>query len=568
MTQDEKITEAQTALLEGDLRRAEYLYQEALHDKKNILCALDGLGVLNCRRGDSARGIQYFEEALQFLRKESESNPNGEATLLFHLGLAFRMLGNQNEALHVFGQAVKLSSEMPDLLLNLGQIHFELEQFNEAIRWFRQLSVIQPDNASAWLTLGYILSNESQYSEAVDALLTAERLDSASPEICFHLAEALRKAERYKDSLPYYQKMLQVAADYPQAVTGYGKSLLALGYLEDGWDAIEFRLVSTFGTWERHHLETWKNETENAPKRVLAYSEEGIAAELMFASCLPDLINSVDECVVECEESLHNLFKRSFPRATFVPLTPENVEADKNSWGINLDAQIAFGSLPRYFRRQKEDFPLRKAYLVPDKDRVEKWLNRLAMTGDAKKIGVLWQGNWSAESAKQTALPTEELRKLVQKHRDAAWVSLQHGSKQKEFGANRSELAPRIFAEAFQYDLDNMAALITALDLVITPPGYVAHLAGALGVRTWLLLPEGSDWRWNIASESGGTVWHPSMQIYRQTFGQNWSEVFSQLGNDLDKFLTKYRPPEEVTIISPITLAFPEQYTIEKRKVA
>ncbi|GHT19555.1 hypothetical protein FACS1894189_8410 [Planctomycetales bacterium] len=87
MTQDEKITEAQTALLDGDLLRAEKLYREALLNEKNTLCALDGLGVLNCRRGDSAQGIQYFEEALQILHKESEPNPNGEATLLFHLGL-------------------------------------------------------------------------------------------------------------------------------------------------------------------------------------------------------------------------------------------------------------------------------------------------------------------------------------------------------------------------------------------------------------------------------------------------------------------------------------------------
>jgi ADP-heptose:LPS heptosyltransferase len=124
---------------------------------------------------------------------------------------------------------------------------------------------------------------------------------------------------------------------------------------------------------------------------------------------------------------------------------------------------------------------------------------------------------------------------------------------------------PRIFPEAFRYDLDSMAALLSALDLVITPPGYVAHLAGALGVRTWLLVPAGADWRHSIDVTSGlRSVWHPTVNMYRQAKEQSWQHFFAALEDDLVKFLTTHRPPEEL----PVTLNFIERKMIAPAKAA
>jgi hypothetical protein len=358
--------------------------------------------------------------------------------------------------------------------------------------------------------------------------------------------------------------MLEVGTDYPQAVHGYGKSLLALGNLEQGWEAMEFRFLSSLGNWERHKLENWSPDAHT--DHVLAYSEEGIGAELMFASCLPDLINSVDHCVIECESSLHSLFRRSFPRADFVPLADDYVLPEGNPWKIPLDAQIAFGSLPRHFRQSIDDFPMRKAYLVPEKDRVARWQTRLSSLGDAKKIGILWNGIWTGETPKQTSLPLQEVRNMMTRQQGATWINLQHGSHQNDVNQPRSiGVVPQLFPEAFKYDLDAMAALLVALDLVITPPGYVAHLAGALGVKTWLLVPEGADWRHTIdmASEPR-SVWHPSIKMYRQTKGQTWQHFFATLEDDLVKFLTTYRPPEEM----PATLNFIERKTLAIPKAA
>ncbi|MDR0870087.1 MAG: tetratricopeptide repeat protein, partial [Planctomycetaceae bacterium] len=326
MTHNEKIEKAQNALINGDTIVAEEIYQEILREDAGNLCALDGLGIIRCQNNEPASGIEYFNEALHRLRKENAPNPRSEASLFFHLGLAYRSLGNRDEALKVLSAADRLSPDEPDLLLNLGQVYYETGQVNEAVGYFQHLTEVQTDNVSTWLTLGYILFQQEQYNEAAECLKTAELLDSESPEICLYLAESLRKAERFEESVPHYQKMLQVGADYPQAVHGFGKTLLALGHFADGWDAMEFRFASSLGTWERHQLPNWSPELNTQPQRVLAYSEEGLSAEVMFASCLPDLINNVEHCVVECDPALHHLFKRSFPRAEIVPLTSVNID--------------------------------------------------------------------------------------------------------------------------------------------------------------------------------------------------------------------------------------------------
>ena len=564
MTRDEKNNEAHAALLQGDYAYSEQLYRQVLHEEPENLRSLDGLGVLLCRKGETEEGIALFTTALHYLAQDSQPNTQWEAAILFHLGLAYRTQGLPHEARRVFIEAATVHTPHAyDLILNLGQVHFELEQYEQAAEWFEELTQIKHDDASAWLTLGFIYSNMDRHSEAANALRIAESLEPASPEICFYLAESLRKDERYEESLPYYQRILPVGAEYPQAIHGYSKSLLALGNLEDGWDAMEFRFAAAIGSWERHDLPNWTLHelgTARTAARVLAYSEEGIGAELMFASCLPDLINSVEHCVVECESSLHSLFRRSFPRADFVPLADDYVRIEGNPWGIPLDAQIAFGSLPRHFRRNINDFPLRKAFLVPDRELVTGWSTRLAGLGDAKRIGILWSGTWTDETEKQRSLPLPELRSMMNRHTDAAWICLQHGSQQKSMNQQRGlGVSPRIFPEAFRYDLDNMAALLTALDLVITPPGYVAHLAGALGVRTWLLVPAGADWRHSIDVASGSrSVWHPAIKMYRQAKGQTWQNFFATLEDDLAQFLKTYLPPEEM----PATLNFIERRTI------
>ena len=467
------------------------------------------------------------------------------ANLRFQEGIALRDRNQKEEAAECFAEAVVLAPSNTEYLLTLGQLEFELDRLPEAVLCFEKLTRLEPKNASAWLTLGFIRFRLEQFQEAVSPLSEAVYLDPSSADATFYLAESLRIVERYEESIPFYQRLLPVGAERPHGVYGYALSLLALGRLEEGWEAFEFRMVSKIGTWQQHNLLNWDG-TPDPAKTVLAYSEEGIAADIMFASCLPDLAQSVGRCVVECDESLHSLFGRSFQEITFSSLSTQPLVSSKGfddplfemKYDPNprhplseagIDEQVALGSLPRFFRKNREKFPKTDAFLVPDPVISAKWGERLAQNGPLPKVGVLWQGTFTGESDAQRTVPVDLFRSLLSKpHID--WISLQQGSRQADVRKIRSDWRLRIdeYPEAFKYgNMEELAGLLSNLNLVISPPGYVANLAAALGVETWLVVPYPADWRWTLQDET--TPWFPKMRLFKQHRSESLQEVFVRM---------------------------------------
>lgn len=512
------------------------------------------------------------------------------ARLRFEEGNTLLEKGRKEDAAECFAEAVTLAPSNTKYLLRLGQVEFESGRLEESALCFEKLARLDPQNPSIWLTLGYIRFQLGHYAEAVLPLSEASMLDPLSVDGTLYLAESLRKLERFEESLPLYQKLLEVGFDRPQAVYGYGLALLALGHFEQGWEAFEFRRLTQPGTWQQHVLEDWNGEV-TPHLSLFAYSEENIASDLMYASCLPDLaraFGSNGSCVVECQTTLHTLFSRSFPELQFVSPDSQHSETPQPQTVHDLplesetrQKQVAFGSLPRFFRPNPQSFPqTTSGYLKADPALREKWVTALepklpsaTIPGTTRpmnsreiarqkmkhnaaakstipplKVGILWQGTWTAEREEQRTLPLELLRPLLSLGRTPSrktiqWTSLQGGSASAALphlrAAGNVEIAH--FPQLFQsHSLEELAALVSVLDLVITPPGYLANLAGALGVRTWCIAPAPADWRWFLVSgspEEESSLWFPSMRIFRQKNNQPFTEVFAQVQRELDRIL-------------------------------
>ena len=468
------------------------------------------------------------------------------ANLRFKEGLVLQEQNQKQEAAECFAEAVVLAPSNTEYLLALGQLEFELDRLPEAALCFEKLTRINPRDASAWLTLGFIKFRLEQFQNAIFPLSEAVYLDPASADATFYLAESLRLVERYEESIPLYQRLLPVGSQRPHGVYGYALSLLALGRLEEGWEAFEFRMVSKIGTWQQHNLLNWDGMPDSA-KTVLAYSEEGIAADILFASCLPDLAQSVGRCVVECDESLHSLFARSFPEIAFSPLSAQPLVSSQGFADplfetkydpkprhplseAGIGEQVALGSLPRFFRKNLAAFPKHDAFLVADPEISAKWGKTLAQKSPLPKIGALWQGTFTGESDIQRTVPVDLFRTLLSK-RHVDWISLQQGSRQADVRKIRSDWRLKIdeYPEVFQYgQTEELAGLLSNLDLVISPPGYIANLAAALGVETWLIVPYPADWRWTLQDET--TPWFPKMRLFKQNCDESLQEVVRTVG--------------------------------------
>ncbi|MDP2706716.1 MAG: glycosyltransferase, partial [Burkholderiales bacterium] len=191
--------------------------------------------------------------------------------------------------------------------------------------------------------------------------------------------------------------------------------------------------------------------------------------------------------------------------------------------------QIAMGSLPQYLRRSLADFPRHRGYLKADPERVQVWHERLAALGPGLKVGISWQGGTHKTRRPMRSIPLAQWAPLLQSA-GVQYVSLQYTECSGEIAAVEAATGVRIADwREVRDDLEHTAALITALDLVISVCTAVIHLGGALGKPVWVLAPYSPEWRYGIAGD--GMPWYPSVKMFRQLRYGEWQPVIERVAH-------------------------------------
>lgn len=232
----------------------------------------------------------------------------------------------------------------------------------------------------------------------------------------------------------------------------------------------------------------------------------------MFASCLPDVLAVADACIVECDARLAPLFARSFPSA----LIRGGRKSDDSGW-LNAfprcDFETPIGSLPRYVRGNVSAFPSRPSYLVADPARVTAWRARLHTPGKLN-VGFAWSGGMLRTRQWLRSIPIEEWEDLLRLP-DCRFVALQHGREADELRLLPPDVAYDVVDLcACSADLDELAAVVTALDLIVSVPNTLVHMAGALGTPAWVILPTAPEWRYSLHHD--GMPWYASVRSIRR----------------------------------------------------
>jgi hypothetical protein len=245
----------------------------------------------------------------------------------------------------------------------------------------------------------------------------------------------------------------------------------------------------------------------------------------MFASCVPDLVARGIDCVIECDVRLAELFARSFPAAKVHGAARDG----DRRWLADyprIEVQCAIGSLPRLLRRSRADFPPRNAYLQADPQRGARWCARLARDTAGRSVGIAWRGGSASTRGDLRSVPLSALAPLF------AIARLTFVNLQRDAGNAIEEMTTTYGAHVLNYaealtDVEETAALLNALDYIITVDNSVAHLAGALGCPTWIMLAHSADWRWLRAQ--AGCPWYPSATLWRQSAPGDWAGVVTRL---------------------------------------
>ena len=269
----------------------------------------------------------------------------------------------------------------------------------------------------------------------------------------------------------------------------------------------------------------------------MVYAEQGVGDEIMYSSCIPDLLGqSPKRLLLECDPRLEPLFARSFPDV-YVPGKKRDLDL---SWAQEqgpLDYSLPIGSLPKFFRNHVADFPSRDSFLVPDPKLIEKWTQRLTRFGGKLNIGISWYHGQRTSSARKAFIPLPDWEPLLSM--DACFINLQYGDTSEDI----AEISKKPDIQIHDWedndplqDLDNQAALISALDLVITIDNTTTHMAGAVSTPTWVLLEYVPDWRWPEAFGNSPPLYH-SVRLFRQKQLFDWNHVLQEVEQSLKDFL-------------------------------
>lgn len=311
------------------------------------------------------------------------------------------------------------------------------------------------------------------------------------------------------------------AVDFELAICALGE-----GDYAAGWLLYEARLSRTKESPRRPYtFPDWDGTPLAANSALLIIGEQGLGDEIMFSSCYGDAIERAKHCVIECEPRLARLFARSFPDARIVG-QPRHSANPAIASSREIACQVHAGSLPRFFRRTTDAFPVHSGYLQADPVRVEHWRVRLRAHGATRWVGVSWSGGLNHTHRSIRSIPPAPFAELLRVP-GLGFVSLQHD----DDGSEAAQIAVRAGAHVHVFkdvlaDLDETAALMKALDGVLSVCSTVVHLAGALGVPTLVLTPARAEWRY--LQQGTRLPWYPSARLLRQRKAGDWGPVIEE----------------------------------------
>ena len=442
-----------------------------------------------------------------------------------------RLKGELDAALKIVSDYLNANYECVEALLMAGHILADAKRMGLAQALFKLCAKLRPESSIIWSDLGFTYQEGQDAKEGEACFLKSLARNPNNAMALNNLSQLYVNTGQPQMAINCAEKAIRLDPDLKDAPYNMGLAKLQLGDWS-GWDHYDWQLGPHKPRKERVYgiVPRW---TGVKGLKIVAYGEQGIGDEISFASCIPDLMKD-NEVIIECDARLQGLFGRSFPNAKVYGTRSK----DRIYWyhDHEIDASVAFGSLPGFFRRKDEDFP-GTPYLKPDPERCVMFralLDSLDEPGKPrkKKVGISWAGGKKDTGSLRRSMLLYDLMPILRQ--DATFISLQYRDAEEVVDIEEHGIKVHHWPWAVQSkDYDNTAALVSELDLVITVTQSVVHLAGALGVPCWVLTPKEPMWRYRLSGSD--FLWAKSVKLYRQT--KEWVHPISEIASDLRKWI-------------------------------
>ncbi|HEY4030364.1 MAG TPA: tetratricopeptide repeat protein, partial [Caulobacteraceae bacterium] len=561
----------------GRLAEAQALYDQVLQADPRHSGALHYLGYLWFQKGDTGRALGLIGRAVELAPKDPGIRYNrglilkqagrlDEAVADFRhvaalapsdlgawagLGETLLALGRPEEALGAYDRALALKPDAVDFHANRAVALRGLGRLEEALAAQDRVMASAPGYAEGWSNRGNVLKDLGRFEEAVQSFDRSVAINPRLPLVLVNRANALRELGRIAEAMAGYDGAIVLAPAYPsahhhrgvlltdqqrlpEAVAAFDRALalvpgdaasegakamalLMAGDFERGLPLYERRpMLAPEAAWG---CPPWLGAEPVDGKTVLVWAEQGLGDTLQFCRYVPLLAERGARVVLRAQRPL-------LPLLASLAGVEALIAADEPPPAFDLHTPLL--SLPLAFGARLDTIPASAAYLTPDPARVQTWSQRLGPRS-RPRIGLVWSGRAEHSNDRRRTLPLARLLAALPPGFD--YISLQ----QEVRPADQATLASRPDIRHFGSELKDFAdtaALVWQMDAVVGVDTSVAHLAGALGKDTRLLLSRpGQDWRW--LTERSDTPWYPTMRLYRQGADGDWAGPLAAVGSEL-----------------------------------
>jgi Tfp pilus assembly protein PilF len=490
-----------------------------------------------------------FGTAKNALNQIHKKFPNN-IEILKLLGTTLALGGEYQEGLNLIEKAIKYSPNYGALYLCRGNILSQLNSFDEALASYEIALKLEPDNWEIHNNKGNVFQKLGEYQKAVLAYEVALRCGGDSCSILSNVGNALQKLKNFDLSIQAYDAALKQNLNDYEVLSNKGNSLVSLEdfdaakqafltaitlspdysdahlnlanlYLtqfnfELGWKEYEWRFSASEGSQliREFDLPVWSGSNINS---LLVVGEQGVGDQILHSSMLKELGSVAKKITVVLDGKLISIFSRSFPGYHFFS---KSSDIDV----CTFDAYIPMGSLGKYRRGEINAFENQSPFILENKKRTNALLESL-MPIDKKIIGISWRSS-NKKIGTDKSIRLNELLPIF-KIDKFSFINLQYGETRLEQDdlKNSDNISIETIKDLNLYDdVDGLLSAIALCDIVVTTSNTTAHLAGAIGKETLLLLPKmvGKFWYWQDLNNI--SLWYPSVRVFKQEKQGEWSE--------------------------------------------
>lgn len=460
------------------------------------------------------------------------------------LGLAKHRLGRNTEAVEIFQTALELDPYNADNYNNIGLAYAGLQNNQRAIENIKKAIELDPAKYLFLNNLALQYRLIGDHKAAVATLEHALSLQPDSPQMWTNLGGLYGELKQIDRSIQCFTKATDIDPAYSAAYVDLAFAHHLLGEWEEGFESYEWRFeyFDQMKFYKRSYDQTkrWNGRNSLKDKTILIYAEQGLGDCIQFMRFIPELKKKGCKVIVHCPLGLDSLIRRF-----------EGVDGTTNRDIVNntgdpfpeYDYQCAMMSLP--YLLQSFEFS-GKPYVEAVTPNFRKFVDE--EYGPSLKVGIVWAGSPAHPHDQRRSIPLKHFRWLYETP-GVKLFSLQFDTRPRRYGF---DMRPGSEGKIVDYSegcenmklvdlttmiqsMEDTATILAGLDLVICCDTAVAHLAGAMGVPCWVLIPFNPDWRWCISGDT--TVWYDSLKLFRQSDRNNWEEVMSRVQKELNETL-------------------------------